>query len=161
MKFAGIDDSETVLRHMSLSTVPSTVRRVYSAINRKKTGAESAFAGTKLTPPAGEVTMNSMQQIVYVMQSRMGFNSSSRVLDIGCGQGKPNCHFAASVNPVLNVGIEIVPWRWFQAISNLIKVCDKALSGEIPYPNCYFKLGNIRDVGSFDPFTHLYMFSKG
>jgi len=141
--------------------VPSPVRRVYSAINRKKTGAESAFAGTKLTPMAGELTMKSMERIISIMRLWMGFNSFSRVLDIGSGQGKPNCHFAATVNPELNVGIEIVPLRWLQANHNLIMVCDKALSGEVPFPNCYFKLGSVRDVGSLDPFTHVYMFSTG
>jgi len=141
--------------------IPAPIRRLYSAVNTKKTGAESAFAGYKRTPIAGELTMTSMNRITFCMTKFMSFDKTSRVLDIGCGQGKPNLHFALAVNPSMSVGIEIVPWRWYQATTNLIKVCDKALVGEIPFPNCYFKRGNIREVSSLDPFTHVYMFSTG
>jgi hypothetical protein len=143
------------------SGVPSPIRRLYSVINRKKTGAESAYAGDKLTPIAGEVTEHSMQRIVQIMMQLMHFDASSRVIDIGCGQGKPSLHFAFAVNPSFNVGIEIVPWRWYQATTNLTKVCDESLRGKLPYPNCFFELGNIRRAKSFDPFTHIYMFSTG
>ena len=91
----------------------------------------------------------------------MHFNSDSRVIDIGCGQGKPNLHFAVAVNPSFNVGIEIVPWRWYQATTNLRKAFDLLLTGKIPNPNCSFELGNIRKVKTLNPFTHIYMFSTG
>jgi len=105
--------------------------------------------------------MNSMERIIESMKKLTNFNSSSRVIDIGCGQGKPNFHFAIAVNPILNVGIELVPMRWFQATTNLTKLCDRALEAKIPYPNCYLELGNIRDCTVLDPFTHIYMFSTG
>jgi len=91
----------------------------------------------------------------------MNFDRTSKVIDLGCGQGKPSLHFAIAVNPCFNVGIEIVPWRWYQAILNLSKASDSSLIGNLPYPDCYFELGNIRDVQTFDPFTHVYMFSTG
>jgi len=108
------------------SRIATPIRQAYSIINTKKTGAECAFAGEKLTPIAGEITMSSMERIIESMRKLTNFNSSSRIIDIGCGQGKPNFHFAIAVNPVLNVGIELVPMRWFQATSNLTKLCDRA-----------------------------------
>jgi len=141
--------------------ISSPVSQVYSIISRKKTGAECAYAGDKLTPIAGEITKQSMNRVVRVMKERMNFDSSSRVLDIGSGQGKPSLHFAVSVNPSFNFGVELVPWRWFQAISNLIKVYEESMIKGNPFPNCFFQLGNIRSAMTFDPFTHIYMFSTG
>jgi len=144
-----------------VTKISTPIRQAYSVVNTKKTGAETAFAGEKLTPIAGEITMSSMDRIINLMKKYTHFDSCSRIIDIGCGQGKPNFHFAIAVNPSLNVGIEIVPLRWFQATTNLIRLCDKALEGKIPYPNCYLLLGNIRDAAILDPFTHIYMFSTG
>lgn len=147
--------------HRDSSKLCSPIRRLYSVINQKKTGAENAFAGYKLTPIAGEITKSSMTRVINIMRTRMYFNSDSRVIDIGCGQGKPNLHFAVAVNPSFNVGIEIVPWRWYQATTNLRKAFDLSLTGKIPNPNCSFELGNIRKVKTLNPFTHIYMFSTG
>ena len=152
------------INHVSKRTrkkVPSPVRKLYSMINRKKTGAESAYAGEKVTPIAGELTTLSMQRVIDIMRTRMNFDTNSRVINIGCGQRKPSLHFAATVNPTLNVGIEIVPWRWYQATTNLKKIYDASLAGKVAHPNCFFQLGNIRKVRSLDPFTHIYMFSTG
>jgi len=148
-------------RRRKKAFVVSPVRKLYSIINKKKTGAECAYAGYKLTPIAGEITTASMERIIHCMKRHMHFDSSSRVLDIGSGQGKPSLHFAVAVNPSFNVGVELIPWRWYQAIINLTKACDASLMGKIPFPNCFFELGNIREVKSFDPFTHIYMFSTG
>jgi len=139
----------------------SPVRKIYSLINTNKTGADSAFGGQDITPMAGEITSSSMDRIVKQMQKLMFFDSSSRVLDIGCGQGKPSLHFAATVNPTLNVGVEVIPMRWYQAILNLTKACDASLIGNLFYPKCMFELGNIRTAKSLDPFTHIYMFCTG
>ena len=153
--------SNSSLEKNTKSKVLSPVRRLYSVLNHKKTGAECAYAGEKLTPIAGEITKASMHRITTFMKLSMSFNHTSRVVDIGCGQGKPNLHFAVAVGPELNVGIEIIPWRWYQATTNLLKVCDVALDGDLPFPNCYFKRGNIREAESLDPFTHIYMFCTG
>jgi len=139
----------------------SPVRKLYSLINTRKTGADSAFGGQNITPIAGEITTCSMDRIIKQMQILMKLDRCSRILDIGSGQGKPNLHFSAAVNPSLNVGVEVIPLRWYQAVLNLTKVCDASLLGKSFYPNCVFVLGNIREAGSFDPFTHIYMFSTG
>ena len=142
-------------------TLNSPVRKLYSLINTRKTGADSAFGGQNITPISGEITTSSMDRIIKQMQILMKLGRCSRVLDIGSGQGKSNLHFSAAVNPSLNVGVEVIPLRWYQAVLNLTKVCDASLVGKTFYPNCVFVLGNIREAGSFDPFTHIYMFSTG
>ena len=155
--------TEPSINHTTLQCedVSSRLKRMYSIVNRKKTGAESAYGGDKVTPIAGEITKGSMIRVVKIMEDKMSFNSNSRVLDIGCGQGKPSLHFATAVNPSFNFGVEVVPWRWYQATTNLMKVFDDSVTGGAPFPNCFFQLGNIRQARTLDPFTHIYMFSTG
>jgi hypothetical protein len=68
-------------------------------------------------------------------------------------------------------GIEMEMSRWMLGMANLQAILKAARSQEatgedIPESerigsNCFFDHGNIMDAVSFDPFTHVYMFSIG
>lgn len=119
----------------------------------------------------GELTVGSMQKIIDLMKIHTGFSSTSRFIDVGSGLGKPNIHVCQNPGVEFSYGIEMEMSRWMLGMANLqaiIKAAQsKQESGEIIAEseaigsNCYFDHGNIMDAMSFDPFTHVYMFSIG
>ena len=119
----------------------------------------------------GELTMGSMQKMVDLMKKYTSFDSSSRYIDVGSGLGKPSLHVCQDPGVEFSYGIEMEMSRWMLGMANLQAVVKAAsvqqASGQpiseqeqIGY-NCYFEHGNIMDAASFDPFTHVYMFSIG
>jgi hypothetical protein len=119
----------------------------------------------------GELTMGSMQKMVDLMKKYTAFDSSSRYIDVGSGLGKPSLHVCQDPGVEFSYGIEMEMSRWMLGMANLKAVVNAAsvqqASGKptqeqerIGY-NCYFEHGNIMDAVSFDPFTHVYMFSIG
>lgn len=119
----------------------------------------------------GELTMGSMQKMVDLMKKYTAFDSSSRYIDVGSGLGKPNLHVCQDPGVEFSYGIEMEMSRWMLGMANLQAVVKAAsvqqASGDsfseqeqIGY-NGYFEHGNIMDAASFDPFTHVYMFSIG
>jgi hypothetical protein len=119
----------------------------------------------------GELTMGSMQKMVDLMKKYTAFDSSSRFIDVGSGLGKPNLHVCQDPGVEFSYGIEMERSRWMLGMANLQSVVKAASvqqascgsfseQKQIGY-NCYFEHGNIMDASSFDPFTHVYMFSIG
>jgi hypothetical protein len=119
----------------------------------------------------GELTVGSMQKIIDLMKIHTGFSSTSRFIDVGSGLGKPNIHVCQNPGVEFSYGIEMEMSRWMLGMANLQAIIKAAQSqqesGEIIAEseaigsNCYFDHGNIMDAMSFDPFTHVYMFSIG
>jgi len=54
----------------------------------------------------GEITKGSMQHIIDFLITHADLNKSSKFIDIGSGQGKPNIHVAQNPGVQLSIGIE-------------------------------------------------------
>lgn len=119
----------------------------------------------------GELTVGSMQKMVDLMKIHTGFSSASRFIDVGSGLGKPSLHVCQDPGVEYSYGIEMEMSRWMLGMANLQAILKAARSQEASGEdiavserigsNCYFDHGNIMDAVSFDPFTHVYMFSIG
>ena len=147
-----------------------SVKQVYSIV-RKLTG--SIGGNGSFGPIYGELTMGSMQKIINLMKEHTHFNASSRFMDVGSGIGKPNLHVAQDPGVELSYGIEVEADRWLLGMNCLKGVLDNVSddpssndnvmddSSERLQYNCIFAHGDITEAKSFDPFTHVYMFSIG
>ena len=125
-------------------------------------------------PIYGELTKHSMQKMVDQMVQHTGFSSSSRFIDVGSGIGKPNLHVAQYPGVEFSCGVEMQHNRWSLRMSCL-KACLNAAAvqdGErqetasttnnsLLQGNTMFLHNNILEAKTFDPFTHVYMFSIG
>lgn len=119
----------------------------------------------------GELTVGSMQKMVDLMKTYTDFNSTSRFIDVGSGLGKPSLHVCQDPGVEFSYGIEMEMSRWMLGMANLqaiVKAAKKQVEsgeelGETERigSNCFFDHGNIMDAATFDPFTHVYMFSIG
>jgi hypothetical protein len=161
--------------------VPENVKLVYSII-RKQTGCIGGNGSEG--PIYGELTVGSMQKMVNYMKLLTGFSSSSRFIDVGSGIGKPNFHVAQDPGVEFSFGIELIKDRWLLSMNCLKQVLNKVTTqqGEqspgfqvtgvadpkvdIPSDNrlkhrIFFDCGDINLAQTFDPFTHVYMFSIG
>jgi hypothetical protein len=144
------------------------VKETY-AIVRKLTGSIGGNGSSGAI--YGELTMGSMQKMVNLMKQHTEFGPDSRFIDVGSGIGKPNIHVCQDPGVSFSYGIEMERSRWMLGMTSLKAVIDAAqlqsqsreqLSSQekIGY-NCYFAHGNIMQADTFDPFTHVYMFSIG
>jgi hypothetical protein len=102
------------------------------------------------------------------MKEHTEFNESSRFIDVGSGVGKPNLHVAQDPGVALSYGIEVEPERWLLSMHGLDGVLaamdeqgEDVLDEQEIQGRCMFVLGDIRQAKTFDPFTHVYMFSIG
>ena len=145
--------------------VKDSVRQVYTII-KKLTG--SIGGNGSFGPIYGELTMGSMQKMVNIMKKYTEFDSSSRFIDVGSGIGKPNLHVAQDPGVEFSYGIEVEADRWLLGMNCLKVMLDAAseqpsdaTEGEKIQHRCMFAHGNITESRSFDPFTHVYMFSIG
>ena len=148
--------------------VPENVRQVYGIIKKLtgSIGGNGAFG-----PIYGELTMGSMQKMINLMKQHTEFSASSRFIDVGSGIGKPNLHVTQDPGVEFSFGIEIEESRFVLGLNCLKGVLDAAsqqAAGQLqPSDNeriryhCIFAHGSICDARSFDPFTHVYMFSIG
>ena len=119
----------------------------------------------------GELTMGSMQKMINLMKQYTYFGSNSRFIDVGSGIGKPNIHVCQDPGVEFSYGIEMERSRWMLGMTCLKAVIDVAQvqhqsDKKLPPQQqighkCYFTHGNISVAETFDPFTHVYMFSIG
>lgn len=169
-RFAGDKSQNEPSAKRKLIMVPpcqGNVRTAYALI-RKLTG--SVGGNGSFGAIYGELTMGSMQKMIELMKIHTGFDSSSRFIDVGSGLGKPSIHVSQDPGVAFSYGIEMERSRWSLGMANLKAVVDaawdqsslKSLKDDekLGY-SCYFQHGNIKFANSFDPFTHVYMFSIG
>lgn len=117
--------------------------------------------------------MGSMAKMIQYMMDYTKLNSSSRFIDVGSGIGKPNLHVAQYPGVEFSCGVEMEQVRWSLGMTCLKAVLDAAVvqqqkqqddslsPEEALQGNCMFLHKNITEAKSFDPFTHVYMFSIG
>jgi hypothetical protein len=143
------------------------VKQVYSIV-KKLTG--SIGGNGSFGPIYGELTMGSMQKMINLMKEHTNLGTSSRFIDVGSGIGKPNLHVTQDPGVELSYGIEVEADRWLLGMNCLKGVLDQVSEDPLPNNdneseplryNCIFVHGDIRDAKTFDPFTHVYMFSIG
>lgn len=115
--------------------------------------------------------MGSMAKMIQYMMDYTKLSSSSRFIDVGSGIGKPNLHVAQYPGVEFSCGVEMEQVRWSLGMTCLKAVLDAAAVQQDDEPslpphealqgNCMFLHKNIMEAKSFDPFTHVYMFSIG
>jgi hypothetical protein len=146
------------------------VKQMYRIV-RKLTGSigGNGYSG----PIYGELTMGSMAKMIQYMMDYTKLNSSSRFIDVGSGIGKPNLHVAQHPGVQFSCGVEIDEVLWWLGMTCLKAVLDAAVVQqeqqqdnllsleEALQGNCMLLHNDITDANSFDPFTHVYMFSIG
>lgn len=110
----------------------------------------------------GELTVGSMQKMVNLMKAHTEFGPTSRFIDVGSGIGKPNLHVIHDPGVEFSYGIEMERSRWLLGLASLNAVLQAACRTDstLGY-TCMFDHGNIKAAKTFDPFTHVYMFSIG
>jgi hypothetical protein len=156
----------------SIECAPN-VQAVYKII-RKLTGhiGGNGYSG----PIYGELTMHSMQKMINLMMETAHLNKHSRFLDVGSGIGKPNLHVAQHPGVAFSCGVEMEHTRWALGMSCLNACLEEAVRQrkEVDIPlsgatnasffiqgNTMFLHKNVTEAKTFDPFTHVYMFSIG
>ena len=144
------------------------VQDIYKMISKRtgSVGGNGSFGAIY-----GELTLGSMQKMVDLMKIHANFSSSSRFIDVGSGLGKPSLHVCQDPGVEFSYGIEMERSRWMLGMTNLHAIVKAAKAQEessemlaetdLIGSNCFFEHGNIMDAMSFDPFTHVYMFSIG
>ena len=154
-------------RYVPLVQCAVNVDSVYKIV-RKLTGniGGNGYSG----PIYGELTKHSMQKMIDLMVKNTGFSSSSRFIDVGSGIGKPNLHVAQFPGVEFSCGVEMEHNRWTLGMTCL-KACLHAAveerkkqttsSDTLLQGNTIFLHNNILEAKTFDPFTHVYMFSIG
>jgi hypothetical protein len=152
-------------RYVESIKCQQNVKDMYSIV-RRLTGAigGNGYSG----PIYGELTMGSMQKVIDLMVKETNFSSSSRFIDVGSGIGKPNLHVAQYPGVEFSCGVEMEQVRWSLGMTCLRAVLEAAskqrsdLSPEDALVgNTMFLHKNITEAKTFDPFTHVYMFSIG
>ena len=144
--------SETIEISEDVRLTYKLVRKVTGAI-----GGNGSFGAIY-----GELTAGSMQKMVNLMKEHTELGPTSRFIDVGSGIGKPNLHVAQDPGVEFSYGIEMERSRWVLGLASL-----KAVLLEARRPNstlgykCIVEHGNIMSAKTFDPFTHVYMFSCG
>ena len=136
----------------------SAVKKVYRIINKStgKIGGNGSGG-----PIYGELTIGCMQEVVVVLIRITGLNRKSRIIDIGCGLGKPSLHFAQYPRVEFSFGLEIENLRTFLGLFNLRNILQVAESDISTGHSCILQHGDITEASSLDPFTHIYQFDVG
>ena len=139
--------------------IPENVRLTYKLI-RKVTG--SIGGNGSFGAIYGELTIGSMQKMINLMKTHTNFGSSSRFIDVGSGIGKPNLHVIQDPGVEFSYGIEMERSRWLLGLASLKAILtESSTSNNTMGYKCMFDHGNIKAARTFDPFTHVYMFSIG
>ena len=153
---------------VDLITCQPNVTESYKII-KKLTGSigGNGYCG----PIYGELTMGSMQKMINLMMEHTHLDASSRFIDVGSGIGKPNIHVAQYPGVEFSCGVEMEHSRFFLGLTCLNAVLNAAMEQqkdgvalkeeEMIQGNCVFLHNNITEARTFDPFTHVYMFSIG
>lgn len=159
-------------KYVDLIESPPNVEKVYKIV-KKLTG--SVGGNGYVGPIYGELTMGSMQKMTNLMMEHCGLDKNSRFIDVGSGIGKPNLHVAQHPGVEFSCGVEMEHSRWTLGMACLKGVLDAAKQqqqqqqrsiavlsdSERIQANTVFLYANITEAKSFDPFTHVYMFSIG
>ena len=156
-------------REINLVQSPPNVTAVYKLV-RKLTG--SIGGNGCVGPIYGELTQASMQKIINLMVDVTGFATTSRFLDVGSGIGKPNLHVAQYPGVEFSCGIEMEYSRWLLGMTCLKACLTAAVTAAATNPaptssamavqgKTMFVFDTITKARTFDPFTHVYMFSIG
>ena len=157
-------------KYVDLMPCQPNVTESYKIV-RKLTGSigGNGYCG----PIYGELTMGSMQKMINLMMEHTDLNASSRFIDVGSGIGKPNIHVAQFPGVQFSCGVEMEHSRWVLGMTCLKAILDAAMKQqqllsnktlshqEELRGNCVFLHNNITEAKTFDPFTHVYMFSIG
>lgn len=145
--------------------IKDSVKQVYSIV-KKLTG--SIGGNGCFGPIYGELTMGSMQKMINLIKEHAELSTKSRFIDVGSGIGKPNLHVAQDPGVEFSLGVEVEHDRWLLGMNCLKGVLDAASDQSVDvteseriHQNCMFVCGDITESRSFDPFTHVYMFSIG
>ena len=163
---SGLKQQKVFGRFVDVVQCPRNVDIVYSII-RKRTG-EVWGAGYE-GPIYGELTQNSMQKMINLMVEQTMLSRSSRFLDVGSGLGKPNLHVAQHPGVEFSCGVECELNRWKLGMVCLnaclgyedLETQSSAATNTLLQGNTMFLNTNIMNAKTFDPFTHVYMFSVG
>ena len=166
LPISGLKQQKVFGRFMDVVQCPRNVDIVYKIIH-KRTGEMwgSGYEG----PIYGELTQNSMQKMINLMVEHTGLSRSSRFLDVGSGLGKPNLHVAQHPGVAFSCGVECELNRWKLGMVCLdaclgyedLETQSSAATNTLLQGNTMFLNTNIMDAETFDPFTHVYMFSVG
>jgi hypothetical protein len=161
-------------KYVDLISCQPNVVSVYKIV-RKLTGnlGGNGYCG----PIYGELTMHSMQKMIDLMMEHTAFSDKSRFIDVGSGIGKPNLHVAQYPGVAFSCGVELEHTRWSLGMTCLKSILDAAVEQPVEQDtttsastststtriegNTVFLHKNITEAKTFDPFTHVYMFSIG
>jgi hypothetical protein len=89
--------------------VDSKVELVYKIV-KKTTGALGGNGATGAI--YGELTTRALQRVFNIMVEKCNMSSTSRMIDVGAGLGKPNFHAAQDPAVRLSLGAELEDIRW-------------------------------------------------
>lgn len=140
--------------------ITDNVRLTYKLV-RKHTG--SVGGNGSFGAIYGELTMGSMQKMVNLMKEHTDLSATSKFIDVGSGIGKPNLHVMQDPGVAFSYGIEMERSRWLLGMASLKAVLAEARNkptNKLKFSGM-FDHGNIKQAKTFDPFTHVYMFSIG
>ena len=163
-------DRDDSLRYINYrSAISENTSRAYRIANSQSRSLGGAATGSAIF---GEQSAGSMQNVVQLMVERQNLTSSSRVIDVGSGLGKPNFHFACDPGVALSYGVEVDPARVHISQCDLLSILrddemrfqQAAVNGtDAPNveKNCILEFGDIFNAVTFDPFTHIYMYDIG
>jgi hypothetical protein len=156
-------------KYVDLKQCAPNVNKAYKIV-RKLTGSigGNGYCG----PIYGELTMGSMQKMIDLMMKHTSLDKTSRFIDVGSGIGKPNIHVAQYPGVAFSCGVEMEHARWSLGMTCLKAVLDEAVKendndnhdsedNDVVRGNTVFLHKNITEAETFDPFTHVYMFSIG
>lgn len=145
-------------KYIDTSNISENVRLIYKLVHSTTgaIGGNGSFGAIY-----GELTKGSMQKMVNLMKEHTGLDKSSNFIDVGSGIGKPNLHVNEDPGVNFSYGIEMERSRWLLGLCALKAVLTKAREKKDLGQRCMFDHGNIKQANTFDPFTHVYMFSIG
>ena len=125
----------------------------------------SGLVGGESAPDAplyGEISPGSLSSLGDMLTDRCEFKSSSILLDVGSGVGKPTIYFAH--NPGLDccIGIECDRTRWCLSMQNAYYVLlDSFLKSDSNKVNLWFLHIDLKELTCFNRCTHIYSFTCG
>jgi hypothetical protein len=143
-------------RWMKHVIVPDETKHVYKIVQRTTDGLAEGSSG----PIYGENTECSMQRLFNRLGEIAEFSQQSRFLDVGSGRGKPSLHAMVFPGVEFSAGVEVEFNRYLVSLAGLKAVLSSSNVADEKF-KCVFILGDIASAGTFDGFTHIYMFSIG
>eukprot|EP00045_Choanoeca_perplexa_P014204 m.165793 g.165793 ORF g.165793 m.165793 type:complete len:768 (+) comp16605_c0_seq2:52-2355(+) len=151
----GAEDATEMKEDLTEAGIVTEVYRIVNAKLDVTCGADGRYGIT------GNVTKGSMTRMLKFLRQECELDEESMLIDLGHGMGRPNLHAAALVPPIkASIGTEFNPQLYKQsmlALAELVQVCPQLARR----PSVLFMDQNIKDLHSFNPFTHIYAFNIG